>query len=236
MAKATGEAIWDNDLVTGKQEWDGATEALFGYPPNRSEDAAWWEERIHPEDKERVLSGLQDVYESETEAWTDEYRFRRADGSYATVLDRGHVVRDGNGKPVRMVGSMADVTERREWEEKLKESEERFRTTFEQAGVGMAHVAPDGRWIRINDKLCEIAGYSWEELLTMSYLEMTIPEELDESRERVERLLEGKLDSYTVERRYIRKDGWRVWVNLSVSLVRKSSGEPDYFACVAAHH
>lgn len=231
VARATGEAIWDNDLLTGKQEWSGATEALFGYPPNRSEDAVWWEERIHPEDRERVLSSLRTLYNDGGEAWSCEYRFRRADGDYAVVVDRGYVVRNKESRAVRMVGSMADVTERREWERRLIESEERFRSTFEAAAVGMAHVAPDGRWIRINDKLVEISGYGREELLDMSYQDMSVPEE-EGSQERVERLLEGGDESYTVERRYIRKDGRRVWVNVSVSPVQKSSGELDYFACV----
>ncbi len=233
VAKATGEAIWDNDLLTGKQEWAGATEALFGYPPHEGSKGEWWEERIHPEDRGRVLSGLKDLFEDSGEAWTEEYRFRRADGTYATVVDRGYVVRDEKGKAVRMVGSMADVTERRQWEEKLKESEERFKTTFEAAAVGMAHVAPDGRWLRFNDKLCEVFGYSREELLGMTYLELTPAEDREAALDRVRRALEGRFGPYSVERRYVRKDGRRVWVNLSVSLVRKPSGEPDYFACVA---
>lgn len=233
VARATGEAIWDNNLITGRQEWAGATEALFGYPAQEGVEGKWWEDRIHPEDRGRVLSGLEALFEDSGEAWSDEYRFRRADGSYAVVVDRGYVVRDERGRAIRMVGSMADVTERREWEQKLKESEERFRNTFEAAAVGMAHVAPDGRWLRFNDKLCELSGYTREELLEMTYLDMTLPEEIDESRDRVERMLEGKLGPYSVERRYVRKDGRRVWVNLSVSLVRKPNGEPDYFACVA---
>lgn len=233
VARATGEAIWDNDLLTGKQKWSGATEALFGYPPNRSEDAAWWEEGIHPEDRERVLSSLRTLYNDGGEAWSCEYRFRRADGDYAVVVDRGYVVRNKESRAVRMVGSMADVTERRRWEQKLKESEDRFRTTFEAAAVGMAHVGPDGRWLRINDRLCEISGYSREELLGMTYLDLTPEEDRDASVGRVRRLLDGRLGSYSMERRYVRKDGRRVWVNLSVSLVRKPSGEPDYLVCVA---
>lgn len=234
VARATGEAIWDNDLTTGKQEWAGATEALFGYPPNRSEDAEWWEERIHPEDRERVISGLQAVYDgSGEEAWTDEYRFRRADGSHAVVMDRGYVVRDEAGRAVRMVGSMRDVSEKRRYEGELKRSEELFRLTFERAGVGMAHVSPEGRWIRINDALCEISGYSREELLGMTYRDLSLPEDIEAGEERVRRLLEGETGPYTVERRYVRKDGSRVWVSLSVSLVRKASGESDFLVCVA---
>ena len=233
VVRATGEAIWDNDLLTGRQEWDGATEALFGYPPHSDGTGEWWEERIHPADRGRVLSGLDVLLGGGGERWEEEYRFRRADGSYARVADRGIMVRDGAGRPVRMVGAMADVTERRRQEEELAASEERLRAAFEAAGVGMAHLSPDGRWLRVNDKLCEIFGHSREELLGMSHLDLAQPEDLEAGEERARRLLEGKTGAYTVERRYVRKDGSRVWVELSVSLVRAASGGPDHLACVA---
>lgn len=233
VAGATGEAIWDNDLLTGVQEWDGATEALFGYPPHRGKTGAWWEERIHPEDKDRVISRLADVLDGDEELWEAEYRFRRADGSYAHVVDKGRVVRDGAGDPVRMVGSMRDVTDSRRHQEVLRRSEELFRSTFEAAAVGMAHLTPNGRWLRINDKLCEISGYPREELLGMSYLDFTLPGDLAAGEERLRRLLDGRTGPYSVERRFVRKDGSRVWVNLSVSLVRGSSGEPEFLVCVA---
>lgn len=232
VAEVTGEAIWDNDLTTGTQEWDGATEALFGYPPHEANNGAWWEERIHPDDRGRVLSGLATVVDS-GELWEEGYRFRRADGSYAHVEDRGRVVRDRKGAPVRMVGSMRDISERRKWEENLRRSEELFRMTFDAAAVGMAHVAPDGRWLNINDKLCEISGYPREELLGTSYLDLTPLEDVAAGEGRVLRLLEGKIGPYSVERRYVRKDGSRVWVNLSISLVRGPSSESDYLVCVA---
>ena len=231
VAGVTGEAIWDNDLTTGVQEWDGAAEALFGYSAHQARTGGWWEERVHPEDREGVLSGLGAVLE-DGEWWEDEYRFRRADGSHAYVLDRGRVVRDEAGRPVRMVGAMADITERRRREEELAAGEERFRRTFEAAAVGMAHVALDGTWLRINDALCEISGYSRAEMLNMSYLDMTLPEDMATGEARLRGLLSGGTDAYSVERRFVRKDGFRVWGNVYVSLVRKPSGEPDYLICV----
>jgi len=134
---------------------------------------------------------------------------------------------------MRMVGSMRDVTERKRHEEELRRSERLFRTTFESAGVGIAHVIPDGGWLRVNDKLCEMVDYHREDLLAKTFLDLTPPEDVEASRERVCRMLAGKQGPYAVERRYVRKDGSRVWVNLSVSLVRKTSGEPDFFVCVA---
>ncbi len=232
-AKATGEAIWDNDLTTGKQEWAGATEALFGYPAHASNEGEWWEERVHPDDRNRVLYSLEAIYAAGGKSWSQEYRFRRADGEYVIVVDRACIVRDEESVPRRMVGSMVDVTERRRWERTLREIEKRFHTTFEASAVGMAHVALDGRWLRVNDKLCEISGYEREELLGMSLLDLTPKEDLEASRERMGSLIKGDLGPYTMQRRYVRKDGSRVWVELSVSLEREASGEPDYLFCVA---
>jgi PAS domain S-box-containing protein len=119
-ARVTNEVIWDNDLRAGTQRWDGALDEMFGYPLREETDGAWWEECLHPEDRERVLSSTDAVLRSGGETWSGEYRFRRADGTYATVVDRAHVVRDVEGEAVRMVGSMVDITERKEAEEALR--------------------------------------------------------------------------------------------------------------------
>ncbi|SMC02746.1 helix-turn-helix transcriptional regulator [Rubrobacter radiotolerans] len=156
-----------------------------------------------------------------------------ADGSSRHLSATGSPVFAPDGHLRGTVHTIVDISERKRVEDALRESERRFRTTFEAAGVGMAHVSPDGSWLRINDKLCEISGYSREELLGLRFQDLTVPEELNASLERIGRMLAGKLGPYTVDRRYIRKDGSRVWVSLSVSLARKPSGEPDYFVCVA---
>lgn len=114
----------------------------------------------------------------------------------------------------------------------LAASERRFRATFEQAAVGMAHVAPDGRWLHINQKLCDIVGYSREELLARTFQDITHPDDLDIDLAYVRQVLAGEIQSYTLEKRYFRKDGAIVWINLSVSLVRGADGAPDYFISV----
>ncbi len=126
-------------------------------------------------------------------------------------------------------GSIIDITERKQAEEILQESEERFRSTFEQAAVGIVHVTPDGRFLMINQRFCNIIGYMQEEMLTKIFQEITHPDDLNAYLERVQQLLENKLQTFSMEKRYIRKNGSHVWVNLTVSLVREPSGEPKYF-------
>jgi PAS domain S-box-containing protein len=131
VARATNEVIWDHDFTTNRQLWDGAVEAMFGYSPQEMGDTVqWWEQHIHPDDRERVLANVEDTLRNGVEAWTDEYRFRRADGAYVTVVDRAYMVRDAEGRPVRMLGSIMNVTERRRAEEMLRSSEAELRAVF----------------------------------------------------------------------------------------------------------
>ena len=114
----------------------------------------------------------------------------------------------------------------------LQENEERFRATFEQAAVGIAHVAPDGRWQRVNQKFCDIVGYSREELLQKRFQDITHPEDLDADLEYIRQLLDGEVQTYSREKRYLRKNGSLVWINLTVSVVHNVSGDPAYFIAV----
>ena len=127
-----------------------------------------------------------------------------------------------------------DVTERTLTEQRLREIEERFRATFEQAAVGIAHVALDGRWLRVNQKLCDIVGYTADELLARTFQDITHPDDLDTDLAQSERLLVGDIDVHTMEKRYFRKDGSVVWIELTVSLVRDSARAPKYFIAVVA--
>jgi len=141
-------------------------------------------------------------------------------------------VHDEDGRLTNFVGVQNDITERRRIEEVLRESEERFRATFEHAAIGAAQVGVDGRWLRINRRLGEIVDYEPEELLEISFQDITHPDDLEGDLELMRRLLEDEVQTYTIEKRYVRRDGSTVWVNLTVSLVRDSSGEPTYFIAV----
>src|SRR5262249_4816394 len=111
-------------------------------------------------------------------------------------------------------------------EEALRESEERFRGTFENAAVGMAHVDVQGRFLRVNEKLCEIVGYTSEELLARTFQDLTHPDDLAADLEQFIPLMRRDLPSFSREKRYVRKDGSLVWVALSVSLQRDATGRP----------
>lgn len=159
----------------------------------------------------------------------------KADDALRLKLLR-HGVQDYICKPFSVDELLARIagllSERRRIGTRLRSVEERFRATFEQAAVGIAHVGPDGRWLRVNRKLCEIVGYDHDELLALTFQDITDPADLDADLVLVGQVLAGEIDSYQIEKRYLRRDGRKIWINLTVSLVRDEQGAPDYFISV----
>lgn len=122
VSKATNDAIWDWDLVTNGILWNKAVKHLFGYKNEEiGETADWWYDKIHPEDRERVVSKIHRHIDQGIEKWQDEYRFVKADGTYTYVLDRGFILLNNEQKPYRMIGAMMDITERKKLEAELAE-------------------------------------------------------------------------------------------------------------------
>ncbi|MCI0753523.1 PAS domain S-box protein [Teichococcus vastitatis] len=140
-SRATNDAIWDWDLQTNNVLWNEALQNAHGWAPEQVEPTGhWWIAQIHPEDRERVARGIHAVIDGTGTSWTNEYRFRRADGSYAEVLDRGYVIRDGEGRAIRMIGAMLDLSRMRTAEAALRASEERFRTILDTIEAAFAIV------------------------------------------------------------------------------------------------
>lgn len=121
VARATNDAIWDWDLQTNSRWWNESIHTLFGYLRTEIDPyITWWRDRIHPNDKSRIISDIQSAIDNGQQAWSNEYRFRRADGSYAYIFDRAYVVRNSIGQPVRVIGAMMDISERKRVQEQLQ--------------------------------------------------------------------------------------------------------------------
>ncbi|MHC8305824.1 PAS domain-containing hybrid sensor histidine kinase/response regulator [Pseudomonas sp. PB3P13] len=141
VVKATNDAIWDWDLTSNRVQWNDALEQAYGYPlANIEMTGDWWIGHIHPDDRQRIYASIHAVIDGSGTGWTEEYRFQRIDGSYAEVLDRGHVIRDKEGRALRMIGAMLDLTRVRSTEAALRQSEERFRTILETIEAAFAIV------------------------------------------------------------------------------------------------
>lgn len=145
--------------------------------------------------------------------------------------------RDELGQVGDSFNEMADgfgalLEERKRAEEALRESETRLLAIFEQAAVGIAQVSPDGRWMDVNQRICDIVGYTREELLAITFQDITHPDDLEADLGYVRQMLAGEIQTYSMEKRYFRKDGAVIWINLTASLVRYPSGAPKYFISV----
>ncbi len=205
----------------------------------RLPDGSWsWEGLLHPDDigptskawAEAVASG--NMYQME-------HRVQVKDGTYRWLLSRGVPMRDDEGKIIRWYGTATDIHQVKMAEEmqaataqRIKVSERRFRGTFENAAVGIAHVALDGHWLLVNDKLCSIVGYSRSELLQIGFQDITYPEDLEGDLELAGQLLRGEITTYTLEKRYIRKSGEIIWISLTASIERDEQGRPEFFISV----
>ena len=204
-------------------------ERVLGYEAQRFvEDPGFWDRLIHPEDVAEVMA--EDRRTDETgEPFDMEYRMMARDGRAVWVYESAVLIRDEIGRPLYWQGIMQDVTERKRTEEELRESSGRFRSAFEDAPIGMALVGLDNHFLRVNQALCDMFGYTPEELLSRRTPEVTHPEYRRESVTRTQALLEGKADRDLLEKRYLHADGSVVWALSSVSVVRNAAGEPEYF-------
>ena len=214
------------NLLYVNQRWREITGYSFDRVINQG-----WRAIVHPEDKTRVEAEVQRTLEQAI-PFECEFRFQRADNSVAWVLAQSVPEMNADGVLIGQVGTITDITYQKQSEKALRESEERFRSTFEQAAVGIAHADKNGKFIRVNQKLCDILGYTRSELLQRTFLQVTYADDLGSDLKQVRNLLSGKIQNFSMEKRYICKDGSVIWVEMTVSFVRQTNGEPDYFLSV----
>lgn len=163
------------------------------------------------------------------EVW--DQRYRRKNGQELWTLATCCPLYE-NGEFVGALGMFADITERKALESAFKESEMRFRGTFENAAVGMAHVALDGTWLRVNRRLCEMLGFTHEELMSKTFQDITHPDDLAEDVKLAEKVKSGSIPGYTLEKRYRRKDASLFWAELTVSMLHDEDGRPLHFISI----
>jgi PAS domain S-box-containing protein len=223
--KATNDSIWDLDLKAGTVVWNDTYAALFGRP--ETEDSwQFWLDHIHPEDRARVVQSFQSSLAGDAPSWAAEYRFRRVDQEWADIHDRAYIARDASGRPWRVIGAMQDLTERKKADAALRESEERFRRVFEEGPLGLALVGRDYRFLKVNSALCKMTGYEEGELIQMSFVDITYPADVETDVELAAKLFKREVSSYRIQKRYLRKSGEIIWINLTASVIHDPDGEP----------
>jgi two-component system cell cycle sensor histidine kinase/response regulator CckA len=185
---------------------------------------------IEPELRRDAAKRFERRLESGGDVPPDESILVTRDGRRVPVEVTSALIRDAEGNPSGVLGLVRDVSDRKRDEEILLESEERFLNAFENAPIGMALVALDGSWLQVNRSLCELIGYTHDELLAgATFQDITHPDDLEVDLEYVRQMIAGEIETYQMEKRYLHKLGHIVWVLLSVSLVGSSDGSPLYF-------
>ena len=220
---------WEWNIGDNIAKWSDETKRIFGRAPSEPEVSndefySW----IHPDDRQFVERAIEKAV-NEGSPYEAEFRMPQPDGSIRWVRGKGRVLRDENGNPQRMVGLNADITEQKRAQEALRESETRLARTEHFSLVMQTHVGLDGRWLKVPPTLCELLGYTEQELLARTFRDVTHPDDLDPNLGQYQRLVRGEIKSYDLEKRYVHKDGHSIWVYLNCSVVQDDAGKPVHF-------
>jgi PAS domain S-box-containing protein len=231
VTKATSDVIWDWDIQTNNLTIGENYTKLFGHKIDNENNTLKLEDfdkRIHPDDAERVFKSVTIAREGHTKTWNDEYRYLKADGTYAFIEDKTYILRDKDDKATRIIGALTDITIKKKISEELRISEEKFKEAFEQSAVGMAILDINGYYLETNERLSKIFGYSKEELKKLTFMAITHPDDLDEDLANKERLDTGIVPNFSSEKRFIHKNKSVIWTQMHVTIVSDSNGITRY--------
>ena len=219
---------WDVDLRTNKVSWTEVVKQIHELPLEAELDLQTAINFYRPGKYRKIIAGLVVDAIEKGKNFDAELQIITAKGNLRWVRTKG-IAEFKNGKCVRIYGVFQDIHDEKVKDLKLAQSEEQFRQTFSHATIGMALVSPRGRWIKVNRSICSMLGYTEEELINSRFADITHPEDLDKDLALLKELIEGKIKSYEIEKRYFHKNGNIVWVILSVSLVRDEKSKPVHF-------
>lgn len=224
------------DLVTERHTYFSSNSVnLFGYTPDEiAQMKNHYAVLVHPEDVPRVrdnIARLKRLEDGETVEF--ECRVQRRDGEWRWIAARSMIFgRDEHGEPRQIINATLDITERKRLENALRASEERFRRYFELGLIGMAITSPSKGIIEVNDQICEILGYERSELLQMTWAELTHPDDVAADAANFNRVMAGEIDGYSLDKRWIRKDGRVICATISVKCLRRADRSVDYFVAL----
>lgn len=229
-SEATSDAIWDWDLSNDDVLVTASYFNLFGHKfKDNILKSQEWEILTHPQDREVYIANIDKALENKsTIRWSAEYRYLKSDGSYADVIEQAIIVRDDQGKAIRMIGAMQDITLKKNLEAKLRHSEELFKEAFEHSPAGMALVDREGAYIEVNEKLCQMLGYSNQEMKSLTFQEITYEDDLAADLKNKINLDSGQIPKFGLEKRFVKKNNSLLWTHMSVSKVKNSTKESYY--------
>lgn len=217
IVKATNDGLWEMELPSRESWWSDALYKISGVDPSLASTEMAWMSKVHPDDRDCVLGNLDTVLANKKDGWSIEYRMSPDEHTELTVLDRGFVVYDEQQNPIRVFGSVTDITERKQIENEIRKSEENYRTIIEQASDGIFIIDKNVKLVEINTAGCKMLGYTKEEMLQLHYADVISSEELANNPLKLGNI--GRGDTVINERKMIRKDGSEIMVEISAKLL-----------------
>ena len=190
-----------------------------------------WIQALHPDDRDPMLETWRRAIQNSTEFVVD-HRFRTPSGRVKWLNTRATPLMDRAGRVTGYLGINADIADLKQTEETLRASEARFRSYFELPLIGIALTGADKRWWEVNDRLCEMLGYRRAQLLSMTWAELTHPDDLGIDVMQFERVIGRRIEGYSIDKRFIRQDGALLYTGVSTRCVRRANGAVDYFVMV----
>src|SRR5215813_3905359 len=222
---AANMGAWDWRLDTGELKWSDEMRQIFGFAGAKSVvTTELFTDLIHPNDRPAVSQAITRTI-NQGAPYDIEFRTIHQDGSIHWVMGKGKALSDEAGQAARMLGVNMDITGRRR-------AEERLRSYFELPLIGMAITSPDRRFVEVNQKLCDILGYSMDQLTGMSWVDVTHPDDVAENIRLLDETLRGKTEGYVLDKRFIHRDGHIVYASISARCARRADRTVDYLALV----
>ncbi len=216
--------IWEYDITSNALLWDANMYKLYGVnKKDFSGEYEAWEAGVHPEDKERGSAEIAQAISGEKDFDT-EFRVLWPNGAVRNIRAIARTERDQNGNAIKMIGTNWDITELKRTKLKLELSKASFEETFLNSATGMALVSLDGKWIKVNKRLCESLGYSEQELLSSTFQDITHPDDLKQGLPFLEEVIAGRRESYQLEKRYYHKNGHLSYALVTVNVIRNIDG------------
>lgn len=229
-ALASRTVLWDWHIDTDEILWAGRSHLLMGYKKDRdlpNSSLEFFDTILHPDDRDLVKSSFANHFKTK-DPFNLEVRIKAGTGEYNWYQVRAEAQWGADGQAIRVSGSITNITKQKEMQMALRDSEEKFRIAYENSPMGFALVGLDGSFLDVNPTLCEMLGYTKDELLKTDFQRLTHPDDLGKGLDFINSINSGKPISFQIEKRYLHKDGHVIWAILKTGVIYSDDGEAEY--------
>ena len=234
VTQATFDAIWDWDIKIDKIYWGNGFEKIFGYKPSKlKNNSTAWSQNIHPEDIKKITESYYAIVKSKDTNWIEEYRYKKSNGQYSHVINKGVVIRDAEGRAIRIIGAMQDITKKKEEELRLKLFESVITHTDDSIFITEAEPLdePGPRIVYVNDAFTRMTGYTAEDVTGKTPRILQGPKTDAAELKKLSNALRN-FQPYEVTLVNYKKNGEEFWIHMSINPVADANGRYTHFVAI----